>query len=321
MMGKEFLRKFLFLGIGFALFVGSMSVGFAEEIKIASEELHMIAEQVAELKKDEVKNKHEILKLKNNEKEVYGRIFPSPGSMGQAQVTELDETSWQIKEMLKGISGAVAGGTLVKMKKEVEETHKKQEVLRKEAELKRNEILEERNKQKAIYETIFRNKELQEKQVRELEQLDKKIEIALKMARGEVVGATGQYIRPTSGPVTSVYSKNRVHPVFGSVRPHNGTDFGGYYGEPIKAADGGEVTFSGWMSGYGYTVIINHGNGMATLYAHQNQSPPVSVGQTVEQAEVIGYLGSTGYSTGPHLHLEFRLNGELQDPYNYVPYY
>ena len=210
---------------------------------------------------------------------------------------------------------------LVKMKKEVEETHKKQEVLRKEAELKRNEILEERNKQKAIYETIFRNKELQEKQVRELEQLDKKIEIALKMARGEVVGATGQYIRPTSGPVTSVYSKNRVHPVFGSVRPHNGTDFGGYYGEPIKAADGGEVTFSGWMSGYGYTVIINHGTGMATLYAHQNQSPPVSVGQTVEQAEVIGYVGSTGYSTGAHLHLEFRLNGELQDPYNYVPYY
>ena len=209
---------------------------------------------------------------------------------------------------------------LVKMKRELEETHKKQEVLRKDAEVKRNEILEERNKQKAIYDKIFQNKQLQEQQVKELEQLDKKIEIALKMARGEVVGATGQYIRPTSGPVTSVYSKSRVHPVFGSVRPHNGTDFGGYYGEPIKAADGGEVTFSGWMSGYGYTVIINHGNGMATLYAHQNQSPPVSVGQTVEQSEVIGYVGSTGYSTGPHLHLEFRLHGELQDPYNYVPY-
>ena len=320
MMGKEFLRKFLFLGIGFALFVGSMSVGFAEEIKIASEELHMIAEQVAELKKDEVKNKHEILKLKNNEKEVYGRIFPSPGSMGQAQVTELDETSWQIKEMLKGISGAVAGGTLVKMKKEVEETHKKQEELRKEAELKRNEILEERNKQKAIHDKIFPNKQLQEKQVRELEQLDKKIESALKMARGEVVGATGKYIRPTTGAVTSVFSEKRVHPVFGSVRPHNGTDFGGYYGEPIKGADGGEVFFSGWLGGLGYTVIIYHGDGLATVYAHQNQAPPVSVGQLIKQGEVIGYVGSTGYSTGPHLHFEIRLNGELQDPYDYVSY-
>ena len=241
MMGKEFLRKFLFLGIGFALFVGSMSVGFAEEIKIASEELHMIAEQVAELKKDEVKNKHEILKLKNNEKEVYGRIFPSPGSMGQAQVTELDETSWQIKEMLKGISGAVAGGT-------------------------------------------------------------------------------GEMIRPTTGAVTSVFSEKRVHPVFGSVRPHNGTDFGGYYGEPIKGADGGEVFFSGWLGGLGYTVIIYHGDGLATVYAHHNQAPPVSVGQLIKQGEVIGHVGSTGYSTGPHLHFEIRLNGELQDPYDYVSY-
>ena len=74
------------------------------------------------------------------------------------------------------------------------------------------------------------------------------------------------------------------------------------------------------MSGYGYTVILNHGNGFSTLYAHQNQTPPVSVGQSIKQGEVIGYIGSTGYSTGPHLHFEIRLNGELQDPYDYVSY-
>ena len=156
--------------------------------------------------------------------------------------------------------------------------------------------------------------------MRELEMRDKKLEIALKNARSEVDGGTGKMIRPVVGSVTTPYSRTSEHPVFGQVRPHNGTDFKGDFGEPIWAADGGEVAFSGWMSGYGYTVIINHGNGFSTLYAHQNQAPPVSVGQLIKQGEVIGYIGSTGYSIGPHLHFEIRLNAELQDPYDYVPY-
>ena len=129
-------------------------------------------------------------------------------------------------------------------------------------------------------------------------------------------GGTGGMIWPISGPVTSEFGW-RVHPITGTQKFHSGIDIGGDYGQPIRAAQGGTVTYAGWISGYGNAVIINHGGGVTTLYGH-NQSLAVSVGQSVSQGQVIAYCGSTGNSTGPHCHFEVRQNGEPVSPYGYM---
>ena len=103
-------------------------------------------------------------------------------------------------------------------------------------------------------------------------------------------------------------------------RMHNGIDIagGGDYGMPFVAADGGEVIWAGNDGGgYGNYVMIDHGNGYMTVYGHASELNCYA-GQTVSQGDVIGFVGSTGNSTGPHLHFEIRYNGEYQDPLNYV---
>ena len=98
-------------------------------------------------------------------------------------------------------------------------------------------------------------------------------------------------------------------------------DLYGRFGEAIVAARGGTVTFAGGnrCCSYGYYVEINHGDGFATLYAHLNGFPPVRIGQQVAQGQVIGYAGSTGYSTGVHLHFEIRRGGVHVNPLGYLP--
>ncbi|MBR3721738.1 MAG: M23 family metallopeptidase, partial [Selenomonadaceae bacterium] len=129
-------------------------------------------------------------------------------------------------------------------------------------------------------------------------------------------GGGGGMIWPLSGPITSEFGW-RVHPITGTQKFHSGIDIGGDYGEHIHAAASGVVTDACWISGYGYTVIIDHGGGVTTLYGH-NQGFAVSVGQTVSQGETIAYCGSTGNSTGPHCHFEVRVNGSVVSPYGYL---
>ena len=126
----------------------------------------------------------------------------------------------------------------------------------------------------------------------------------------------GGMIWPISGPITSEFGW-RTHPIFGSQRFHSGLDIGGDYGLPIHAAASGVVIESGWIGGYGNTIMIEHGSGIVTLYGH-NESLAVSVGQQVNQGDVIAYCGSTGNSTGPHCHFEVRLNGEPVSPLDYL---
>jgi murein DD-endopeptidase MepM/ murein hydrolase activator NlpD len=99
---------------------------------------------------------------------------------------------------------------------------------------------------------------------------------------------------------------------------HEGIDIGAGTGTPIRAAKAGTVVFAGVMSGYGNVIIVDHGGGFSTLYAHQSRLG-ASRGADVSQGEVIGYVGSTGHSTGPHLHFETRVNGSPRNPRNYLP--
>lgn len=126
---------------------------------------------------------------------------------------------------------------------------------------------------------------------------------------------TGQLTYPSDAEITSNFGW-RVHPILGNSRFHSGLDFGADYGSSIRAADTGVVIFAGWYGGYGYAVVINHGKGISTLYGH-NSKLYVAEGQTVQRGEPIAAAGSTGLSTGPHLHFEVRKDGEPVDPLTY----
>lgn len=126
-----------------------------------------------------------------------------------------------------------------------------------------------------------------------------------------------RFIWPCRGEITSYYGW-RTHPIFGTTRYHSGMDIAVDYGTPIKAAAAGTIIYSGWLGGYGNTIMIDHGSGLVSLYAHNNELA-VYEGQYVNQGTVVAYAGSTGWSTGPHCHFEARLHGELTEPLDYLP--
>ncbi len=128
------------------------------------------------------------------------------------------------------------------------------------------------------------------------------------------------FLRPIGGRITSPFGW-RTHPIFNSRTFHSGVDIAGPNRGSIKASNSGKVIYSGWYGGYGKVVILDHGviNGkpMSTLYAHMS-SIRVGQGQFVNKGEVVGYEGTTGYSTGPHVHFEVRINGKPNNPLNYI---
>ena len=130
------------------------------------------------------------------------------------------------------------------------------------------------------------------------------------VSTGSGLPSSAGFIWPCDGVVTSGFGMR-----WG--RMHEGIDIGCAYGAPNRAAAAGTVIYAGWMSGYGNLVVIDHGNGLSTAYAHAS-SLAVSVGQSVAQGQTVSYVGSTGHSTGPHLHFEVRVNGVAVDPLQYL---
>lgn len=133
---------------------------------------------------------------------------------------------------------------------------------------------------------------------------------------GSGVG-TGRFIWPCDSRYITSEFGYRIHPLTGIWTGHTGLDIGCSMYDPVYASDSGTVILSGWYGGYGYAVVIDHGDGMSTLYGH-NEELHVSVGDRVSQGEVIASAGSTGWSTGPHVHFEVRINGEYVDPMDYL---
>jgi murein DD-endopeptidase MepM/ murein hydrolase activator NlpD len=126
-----------------------------------------------------------------------------------------------------------------------------------------------------------------------------------------VAGGSGTLQWPVAGPITSPFGLR-----WGALHP--GIDIGVPTGTPIHAAASGTVVWCGWMSGYGNLVMIDHHNGLATLYGHQSRVA-VACGQDVTTGDVVGYSGCTGFCTGPHVHFEVRVNGTPVDPLGYLP--
>lgn len=127
---------------------------------------------------------------------------------------------------------------------------------------------------------------------------------------------SGGWRRPAVGRLSSRYGM-RYHPILRRRKLHTGDDIAAAHGSPIKAAKSGRVLYSGWKRGYGNTVIIDHGGGVTTLYGHASKLN-VRAGQPVKAGAYIGNVGSTGYSTGPHLHFEVRKNGRPINPGPYL---
>lgn len=121
---------------------------------------------------------------------------------------------------------------------------------------------------------------------------------------------------PAAGDITSDFGR-RKHPITGVRRNHNGVDIDAPKGAPIMASAAGEVTYSGYSSGFGYHIIIDHGNGYETTYAHCSKLI-AKKGIFVDKGEKIALVGSTGLSTGPHLHFELKINGTAVDPTQYI---
>ena len=134
------------------------------------------------------------------------------------------------------------------------------------------------------------------------------------------ITSTGTYIWPLPGYSPGSAYGWRMHPIYHEMRFHAGEDIGAPSGTPILAADSGTVAVATYSSSYGNYVTIYHSNGDYTLYAHMS-SLAVSAGQSVTQGDVIGYVGSTGWANGPHLHFEIRVNGSTVDPLSYFSNY
>lgn len=128
------------------------------------------------------------------------------------------------------------------------------------------------------------------------------------------------FVWPSPG-VTYLTSRfgYRVHPIFGTTKYHSGVDIAASQGSAILAAAGGTVQIAEKSDSYGNYCVIYHSDGKTTLYAHMNALPSVKVGETVSAGQTIGYVGSTGWATGPHLHFEVRVNGSCVDPLGYYP--
>ena len=158
------------------------------------------------------------------------------------------------------------------------------------------------------------------RQINELERESSSIAASLRRRQsGQATTPSGHgvFAYPVAHPVVTSTFGYRIHPIYGDRRLHAGVDLGASTGTPVLAAGSGTVAFAGWMSGYGNTVIIDHGGSLATLYAH-NSALGVKVGDTVKRGEHISDAGSTGNSTGPHVHFEVRVQGTPVDPMNYL---
>nr|WP_284708134.1 M23 family metallopeptidase [Sporomusa sphaeroides] len=180
-------------------------------------------------------------------------------------------------------------------------------------------IIEARkNDREKVLDDAVSERDTAERAYQELMETSRQIEQMIRRSqKGGAVEGTGALLWPASGPITSPFGW-RTHPIFGTQRFHSGIDIGADYGDAIAAADSGTVIFSGWMGGYGKAVIIDHGGGISTLYAH-NSELLVEEGYRVYKGQTISRCGSTGYSTGPHLHFEVRENGSPVSPMGYLP--
>lgn len=185
----------------------------------------------------------------------------------------------------------------------------------------KKKIIEVQKKEKErVLATAVNDRDTSERAYRDLLATSQRIEEMVnrnQWSNSGPSGSTGMMMWPTEvREITSPFGW-RTHPIYGTQRFHSGIDIGADYGDPVVAADGGVVISAGWLGGYGKAVVIDHGNGLSTIYGHNSQLL-VTEGQRVRKGELISRVGATGDATGPHLHFEVRQNGSPVNPLGYL---
>lgn len=290
----------------------------ASELKIARERLararHGLREQLITIYKAGETNAITVILSSDDYDEMVGRAayMGSVQESGEELASRIEELRDQKRSTVEAVRGA---------RDEIAARQAELERTRAELEAREQDLIEARERERrALARTRTEVGSLQG----DVSDLEKKVQAQLQAAQAESatpsepVAATpgasepssSGLIWPVSGSVTSPFG-----PRWGSM--HEGIDIGAAEGTPIQAADSGTVVMAGWNGGYGNYTCIDHGGGFSTCYAHQSVIG-VSVGQQVEQGEVIGEVGNTGHSFGAHLHFETRVNGAAQDPLGYL---
>jgi len=179
-----------------------------------------------------------------------------------------------------------------------------------------DELQAAREKKKQIFSVLKAQENELEDRLEDMERESNKLEAQIAAIQARTSGSTpifsGRFIRPVAGRISSGFG-TRIHPISGKRKSHNGIDIAAGSGTPIKAAGSGKVITASYIRGYGNTIVIDHGGGISTLYGHCSRLY-AKVGQSVKTGERIAAVGSTGYSTGPHLHFEVRVNGKPVNP-------
>ncbi len=190
---------------------------------------------------------------------------------------------------------------------------------------KKAELGNQHGEKQEILDSVKKEKAQLQQALEELEKASNELEAMIRKLQSGSSGVqqgTGTYTWPTPSckKITSNYGM-RFHPILNTRKLHTGVDIGASMGSTIVAADSGTVIYTGWMTGYGQVTVIDHGlvngKGMSTLYAHQSAFL-VSKGSKVTKGQAIGKVGTTGWSTGPHLHFEVRVNGTPVNPMGYI---
>jgi len=183
-------------------------------------------------------------------------------------------------------------------------------------ETEKSEIARASTEKQRTYQVLKSRRQEYERRIRELEASSREFERFIQARGRSTAVSSGRLIWPIRGRIVSKFGYRR-HPLWGGFHLHTGIDIAAPYGKPIASADSGEVIYSGWWDGYGKAVVIDHGRGYTTVYGHMSRIY-TQTGQKVEKNQVIGLIGSTGFSTGPHLHFEIRYNGKPVDPLAYL---
>lgn len=228
-------------------------------------------------------------------------------------INELNVVYKEHQEIIKDLQAKTA--EVQKKKKELENTQKQLQA--NEAQIKKN--IEEK---KQALQKIEQERAEYDRALREMEKASQELGDAIRRLQEKTLEEDGvkktiSMIWPLKGRISSDYGW-RFHPILNENRMHTGIDIAAAQGTDIKAVADGTVILAGWVSGYGLTTVISHGNNITTLYGHASKLL-TQAGDKVKQGQVIALVGSTGMSSGPHLHFEIRSNGDPVNPWGWLP--
>ena len=284
-----------------------------EEINELDLQINNIKYEISVLENNIENNKDQLAKrikvINSNYSMSYIKIL-----LNSSSISDFFNNMYIVKQIVKQDKDVL--NELDENKQEIED--KKSQIENKKVEQEELKLLLEKDNESLNNDKI-EVENLKSELEKEEDELESEIE---KIASQSVVNGESQVISSGSWPVPG-YSRisspygYRIHPIFNTKKMHTGIDIPAPTGTPTVSIDSGKVIFAGIKGGYGKTVMIQHDDGKVTLYAH-NSELTVSVGQRVQKGQVIAKIGSTGNSTGPHLHFEVRINGKHVNPVPYI---